>query len=177
MRDRRGRRKYLTGAERKAFLKTAQELTGQRKALCELLYYTGCRISEALALDADGLDFGESTVVIHTLKQRDRIDFRDIPVPIDLLIELKGLAEGSRVFSISRPTAWRIVKRVMANAGIVGIHATPKGLRHGFAVAHGAAKTHPEVLQHWMGHAEEATTKIYLRIRGEEAYELAKAVW
>ena len=36
---------------------------------------------------------------------------------------------------MSRPTAWRMVKRVMARAGIKGAQATSKGLRHGFGIA------------------------------------------
>lgn len=177
LRDHKRRRKYLTPTERSAFLKAAQSLEGERKALCQLLYYTGCRISEGLALDSDSLDVGESVVVFWTLKQRTEETFREIPIPLSLLHDLNALVRDGQIFTISRATAWRTVKAVMEQAGIEGIHATPKGLRHGFAIAHAAAKTPPDVIQEWMGHTSEETTKIYLKVRGEEALKLAKAVW
>jgi integrase/recombinase XerD len=39
-----------------------------------------------------------------------------------------------RIWRFSRTTAWRRVKEIMAVAGIVGMPAMPKGLRHGFCV-------------------------------------------
>jgi integrase len=43
-----GRRLYLTSAERDAFLRTALGHDRSVRTFCSLLYYTGCRISEAL---------------------------------------------------------------------------------------------------------------------------------
>jgi integrase/recombinase XerD len=48
--DARGRRLYLTSAERDAFLEAAMLADRPIRTLCSVLYYTGCRISEALAL-------------------------------------------------------------------------------------------------------------------------------
>jgi integrase len=52
--DQNGPRKYLTPAERDAFLKAADEAeVREARTFCATLAYTGCRISEALALTAD----------------------------------------------------------------------------------------------------------------------------
>jgi len=51
--DARGQRKYLTTAERAAFLTAAEEAPREVRTLCGLLAHTGCRLSEALWLTAD----------------------------------------------------------------------------------------------------------------------------
>ena len=40
---------------------------------------------------------------------------------------------SSRIWAFSRPTAYRLIKKYMAEASISGGMASPKGLRHGFA--------------------------------------------
>ena len=55
--DQRGHRKYLTPAERDVFLKAADDAEVREvRTFCATLAYTGCRISEALALIADRID-------------------------------------------------------------------------------------------------------------------------
>ena len=48
--DMRGQRKYLTEHERDRFLNAARSAPTPDRAFCEILAYTGCRLSEALAL-------------------------------------------------------------------------------------------------------------------------------
>jgi len=52
-----GQRKYLNAAERKAFLAAAVLQPRETLSFCLVLYYTGCRISEALALTPERVDF------------------------------------------------------------------------------------------------------------------------
>ena len=54
--DAQGRRKYLTEAERKAFLAAAGKAPRSVRTLCLVLAYTGCRITEALELTASRID-------------------------------------------------------------------------------------------------------------------------
>src|SRR5712692_1664002 len=54
--DARGHRKYVTAAERAAFLTAAEEAPREVRTLCGLLVHTGCRLSEALWLTADRVD-------------------------------------------------------------------------------------------------------------------------
>ena len=61
--DQHGHRKYLTPAERDAFLKAADESEVREvRTFCATLAYTGCRISEALALTADRIDLKDGAI-------------------------------------------------------------------------------------------------------------------
>jgi integrase len=79
--DSRGHRKYLTPAEREAFLKAADEAEREVRTFCATLAHTGCRISEALALTADRVDLKDGTIVIESAKKRRTGMYRAIPVP------------------------------------------------------------------------------------------------
>jgi integrase len=54
--DQNGPRKCLTSSEREVFLKAADAAGREIRTFCGTLAYTGCRISEALALTADWVD-------------------------------------------------------------------------------------------------------------------------
>src|SRR4051812_14338169 len=144
--DQNGHRKYLTPAEREAFLKAADAATREVRTFCATLTYTGCRISEALALTADRVDLEAGAIVLETLKKRKRGVYRPVPAPPAFLDTLnmvhniravqkrRDRGKGVRLWQWSRPTAWRRVCEVMQAAGIAGVHASPKGLRHGFGI-------------------------------------------
>src|SRR5665213_2020666 len=71
--DAAGRRKYLSADERTRFLRAADSLSPRRRALCHVLGYAGCRISEALALTVHHDDAERFTVTVRTLKRRKLI--------------------------------------------------------------------------------------------------------
>ena len=135
------------------------------------------------------IDWQEEKIVLRTLKKRGKekdVTYRAIPVPydfldmLDMIHQLKGkdaLSDKQKLWGWSRTTAWRHVKKVMELAEIEGAHATPKGLRHGFGVAHALSKTPIPMLQRWMGHSSPQTTGIYMQAMGEEERKLAQAVW
>jgi integrase len=179
--DRQGNRKYLNGAERRAFLRVAKnEPDALRRAFCLTLFNTGCRISEALNVTAERVDLANKAVVFETLKQRKRGHFRAVPVPdslVELLRQVIPPQASARVWNFSRPTAYRLVKECMAKAAITGGMASPKGLRHGFAVACLAQKIPLTTVKKWLGHARLETTAIYLEVSGDEERELAKRLW
>jgi integrase len=78
--DARGHRKYVTTAERAAFLTAAEETPREVRTLCGLLVHTGCRLSEALWLTADRVDLRADLVVFETLKKRRSGVYRAVPV-------------------------------------------------------------------------------------------------
>jgi integrase len=182
MYDRQGKRKYLNHLERRAFLRVIQqEPDALRRAFCLTLFYTGCRISEALNLTAERIDLSGKAVVFETLKQRKKGCFRAVPIPDSLVALLRqvltDIAATARVWSFSRATAYRLVTGYMAQAGIAGGMACPKGFRHGFAVACLSQKIPLPTVQKWLGHARLETTAIYLQVSGDEERELAKRLW
>ncbi len=157
------------------------ELDKARRAFCLTLFYTGCRISEALNLTVGCIDISQKAVVFETLKRRKRGVFRAVPVPDSLIALfgelLAGASPESKVWKFPRSTAYRTVKRNMRQTGVVGVMASPKGLRHGFAVACIAKKIPLTTIQKWMGHARLETTAIYLSVSGDEERNLAKRLW
>ena len=141
-----GNRKYLTITERTAFLAAARELPPPARVFCRTLAFTGARLSEVLALTPRQVDAAAGVVIFECLKKRRRGVFRAVPVPGELIAELRQLSteahnvertntEAARLWSCSRTTGWAQVKRAMAIAGLTGSHASPKGLRHGYGVA------------------------------------------
>ena len=67
-----GNRLYLTAAERAAFLIAAEKAEREVRSFCEVLHFTGCRISEALALTVSRVDLDGQALVFETLKKRRR---------------------------------------------------------------------------------------------------------
>ena len=177
LRDRNGQRKYLNQTERDAFLRHTEKLRPDKRAFCLVVYYTGCRISEALTLKPEQIDVSEGILVLKTLKRRQKGIYRTVPVPKELLRGLQNITCDGRIFTFSRTTAWRTIKAVMKHCHIKGDHATTKGLRHGFGIAHATEKTPLNLIQRWLGHASSDTTKIYLDAVGDEERSFAKRLW
>ena len=176
--DQAGRRKYLSGGERARFLAVADRLGPRMRALCHVLAFAGCRLSEALALTIDHVDGERLSLTIRTLKRR-RTVFRAVPVPQATVEMLRALSVdvGGRFWSMHRVTAWRVVKMVMSHAGITGPMASPKGLRHGFGICAAGHNVPVSLIQRWMGHASQATTAIYLDAVGVEERQFALRMW
>ena len=182
--DPRGQRKYLTEPERNRFLKAARSTDTPVRAFCEVLAYTGCRLSEALALTPDRVDPAAGFLVFESLKKRRRGVFRAVPVPSGLLetlarLQLRNARDGStsKLWSWSRTTAWRRVREVMRAAELSGAAATPKGLRHSFGILGVVAAVPLTLIQRWMGLADISTTAIYLDASGDAERLIAIRMW
>ena len=178
--DRDGRRKYLSRAEGCKFVQQATGLRKPAALFCLTIYYTGCRISEALALRRQDVDLETKAILILSLKKRQKRAIRRVPLPAFLakgLIDIAAPSESEPIWSFSRTTGWRIIKSVMAAAGISGIHATTKGLRHGFGVRGAMVQIPMHLIQGWMGHADSSTTAIYLAVKDEEERTLIEKTW
>ncbi|MCW5721578.1 MAG: site-specific integrase [Devosia sp.] len=177
---RNGQRKYLTSHERLRFIAAAQ--ASPRKdlgALCLVLAYSGCRISEALAMTENAINTEDGTIAVQSLKKRGAFIVREIPVPDDVLARLMTLTPvDARLWPFSRGHAWQLVKAVMRQANILpGLQSTPKGLRHGFGV-HAIRSGIPITLvQRWLGHASLSTTAIYTQVLGQDEREIASRMW
>ena len=180
-------RKYLNQEERRRVL-TATDLLALRPALFALtLAWSGARISEVLALTPRSFQIEQSMIAIVTLKRR-RWCVREVPIPPALMQMLASefdLANAQRdpslaserLWSMSRTTAWRVVKRVMVHAGIFGRGACPRGLRHSFGVGTLQAGVPITLLQRWLGHARLSTTEIYTHVIGPEEVAFASRFW
>jgi integrase len=188
--DQHGHRKYLTSAERDAFLRTADDAEVREvRTFCATLAYTGCRISEALALTADRIDLKDGTIVIESAKKRQTGIYRPIPVPPALLDMLnlvhdiraahkrRDRGESLQLWNWSRTKGWYVVCAVMKAAKVAGPHATPKGLRHGFGIKAISCGVPLNTLQQLFGHAQLSTTSIYADAMGPEKRLLVQRMW
>jgi integrase len=82
--DVRNRRLYINTKERMRFLAVARQARQPVQNFALTLLYTGCRLSEALALRPVDLDTHGRLVSIRTLKKRNRHEVREVPIPPDL---------------------------------------------------------------------------------------------
>ena len=151
------------------------DLRGIRdRALLELLYSTGARISEAVGLDVDDVDRSERTVLLDGKGGRQRL----VPVGRPALDALDAylvrarpalLARGSgcpaiflnsRGTRLSRQSAWNALKAAAGRAGIV-TGVSPHVLRHSFATHLLEGGADVRVVQELLGHASVTTTQVY----------------
>ena len=179
-----GQRKYLNTRERRLFFQVTQNWQClEDQTFAQTLLYTGCRISEALELTPQSIDYSEQTLIFRTLKQRQAIRYRAIPVPKALLdnilrqINETHINNDSPLWWFSRTTGYNRIKDLMKEAGIKGEMAMPKGLRHTYAINCIQEKIDFFRVKKWMGHTKAEATSIYLDFVGEDERRLAKRTW
>src|SRR5688572_28895306 len=115
-----GQRKYLNQVERRRVLKALRRLERGRALCSKLLYWTGGRISEILAVRANSFQLDRNVVALRTLKRR-RLHVREVPVQPELMAELdkhfklrklqkNPKTANQRLWPFHRVTAWRFIK-------------------------------------------------------------------
>jgi len=160
---------------------------GQRDwALLELLYATGMRVSEVVALDVCDIDLEGNTVrcANHGSKRRERVIpmYRRAEEALRLYLTrgrtrlLKDDSEQALFLNhrgkrLTRQGLWLIIKRYVEEAGIQ-TPVTPHTLRHSFAthLLHGGADVRE--VQGLLGHANVSTTQIYTQVHPEHLREV-----
>jgi integrase/recombinase XerD len=144
------------------------------RALLELLYGTGARISEAVGLDIDDLDLTDNTVRLTGKGDKQRRvpvgSFAAAAVSAYLVQARPGLAAAGtgspRVFlnarggPLSRQSAWIVLRAAAERAGLAG-GISPHTLRHSFATHLLEGGADVRVVQELLGHASIMTTQIY----------------
>jgi integrase/recombinase XerD len=144
------------------------------KALLELLYSTGARISEAVGLDLDDVDAVDRTVLLDGKGGKQRL----VPIGRPALAALDAYLVRSRpalaaagrgtpsVFlnvrggRLSRQGAWLVLRDAAARAGIT-VPVSPHTLRHSFATHLLEGGADVRVVQELLGHASVTTTQVY----------------
>lgn len=158
---------------------TATGLGLRDRAMLELLYATGLRVSELVRLGLVEISLNDGLVRVLGKGSKERI----VPIGeearrwIDRYFErgrpglLAGRASDAvfvtgRAQPMSRQMFWRLVKRYASKSGI-NAPLSPHGLRHAFAthlLNHGADL---RVVQLLLGHADISTTQIYTHVARE----------
>ncbi len=161
-------------------LAAAKSAAPSTRALCLLLFFTGCRLSEALALQLDHIDTDHGFVVLRTLKQRQRCPvLRAVPVPRQLLRLLRTLpvAPCGRFWPYSRWTARRRLLPLYAAAGLSDVQANSRVFRHSYnarAIRHGLPDRARRTL---LGHRTARANNHYGQLIGYELHRSAAMTW
>lgn len=146
------------------------------RALLELLYATGARVSEVVQLDVDDLTQGE-IVRVRGKGSKERIipvgSFARNALEAYLTrarpeLSRRGSATprvflGARGAPLSRQSAWLIIQAA-AEAAALTAHVSPHTLRHSFATHLLQGGADVRVVQELLGHASVATTQIYTHV-------------
>jgi len=203
--DSNGNRKYLSPAEREQYYQATEEVSKDWRMFGLMLYYTGCRLSEALNLQIKDIDYANGAVTFNTLKQRKEDVYRQVPLPSDYLkaldnsYDLKKLQKKNSKIRAgyiwgrvdkknkntnspirqkwSRKNGYLVIKAIMDIAQLEGVQACPKGLRHGFAIVCLDKGIQLNMVQKWMGHSSIETTVIYANATGKEERNLIAKLW
>jgi len=154
------------------------------RALLELLYAAGLRISEATGLDREDLSFDGAFVRVVGKGDKERLvpvgevalDWlhRWVDGPRERLLALGHVAPGrggplflgDRGRRLARQQAWAAVKRAAARAGLAE-RVSPHTLRHSFATHLLEGGADLRVVQELLGHASISTTQLYTHLTGE----------
>ncbi len=155
------------------------------RALLELLYSTGARISEVVGLDVDDIDAADRAVVLRGKggKQRmvpigrpalDALDGYLVRGRPALAVRGKGnpaLFLNARGGRLSRQSAWQVLQDAAERAGI-GSAVSPHTLRHSFATHLLDGGADVRVVQELLGHASVTTTQIYTLVTVNTLHEV-----
>ncbi len=184
--------KAITVAEVESILAAAsgEEPRALRdRALLEVLYGTGARISEAVGLDIDDLDLESASVLLRGKGSKQRL----VPVGRPAVASVEAyLVRGrpalaaagtgtpalflnARGGRLTRQSAWSILAGAVERAGVQA-EVSPHTLRHSFATHLLDGGADVRVVQELLGHASVTTTQIYTLVtvdRLREVYAVA----
>jgi integrase/recombinase XerD len=154
------------------------------RALLELLYAAGLRVSEAIGLDREDLSLDGGFVRVIGKGDKERL----VPVGDEAIDWLTAWLEGGRppllalhhvgpvrggpLFlgdrgrRLARQQAWSAVTGAAVRAGLGG-KVTPHTLRHSFATHLLEGGADLRVVQELLGHASISTTQLYTHLTGE----------
>lgn len=180
--------KTLSEAEVEALLSApdcTNELGLRDKAMLELIYATGLRVSELVGLEIHALGLNEGVVRAFGKGDKERL----VPMGEHALEWLTRYLTDARpklvtrtmcnaVFltrlgrGMTRQMFWQIIKKYAVQCGIRTTRISPHTLRHAFAthlINHGADL---RVVQLLLGHADISTTQVYTHVARERLRQL-----
>jgi integrase/recombinase XerD len=156
------------------------------RALLEVVYATGARISEAVGLDVDdvSLDPGQEAVLLRGKGRKERV----VPLGgyaveavhaylVRARSPLAGAGRGTAALflntrggRLSRQSAWSILHVAAERAGVDDV--SPHTLRHSFATHLLTGGADVRVVQELLGHANVTTTQIYTLVTRDTLREV-----
>jgi integrase/recombinase XerD len=155
------------------------------RALLELLYATGARISEAVGLDVDDLDLRDRSVLLRGKGGKERrvpigsfavasLDAYLVRARPELVAAGRGTARlflNARGGPLSRQSAWTVLGTAAERAGLAG-GISPHTLRHSFATHLLDGGANIREVQELLGHSSITTTQIYTLVTVDRLREV-----
>ncbi|MEN8238794.1 MAG: site-specific tyrosine recombinase [Actinomycetota bacterium] len=161
-------------------------LIGRRdRAILEMLYATGCRVSELTGLDVYDVDFETDTAMVTGKGNKQRL------VPVGsyaaravrtwledrLTVRISGRDPGNLFLTVrgnamSRQAIWRIVRAYGIAVGIDASRLSPHVLRHSAATHMVGGGADLRTVQEMLGHASVSTTQVYTKVSPEHLREI-----
>lgn len=167
----------------------ASAVGSRDRALVELLYGTGTRISEVVGLDVDDLDLDAATVLVTGKGSKQRLlpiggaahgaieDYLTRGRPALAQAATGKRRPGAALFlgvkgsRMSRQAAWEVVRRSAEAAGLGG-QVGPHTLRHSYATHLMEGGADVRVVQELLGHSSVTTTQIYTLVTADALREV-----
>ena len=154
------------------------------RALLEMLYGAGLRVSELIGMERSHLLFDLEVVRVIGKGSRERI----VPIGTEAVewvnryltgarVDLSRLASGDTIFlnfrggSMSRMGVWKILRRYVQDAGIRKT-VSPHTMRHSFATHLLEGGADLRAVQEMLGHVDISTTQIYTHVDREYLKEV-----
>ena len=151
------------------------------RALLEILYATGLRVTELVSLNVNDVDLASGT--LRLVRAKDKAE-RIVPIHQRAIAPLRDYLDQGRIqllrdpaepalflnhrgHRLTRQGLWLIVKHYVREVGIVD-DVTPHTLRHTFATHLIEKKADLEYVQELLGHANISTTQVYTQVGKEE---------
>ena len=158
------------------------------RALLEVLYGSGARISEAVGLDVDDVDLTSHVVRLRGKGGKDRIVplgsfaraaveaylVRARPVLVAAGGGTPALFLNARGGRLSRQSAWTVLRNAAERAGL-SVEVSPHTLRHSFATHLLDGGADVRVVQELLGHASVTTTQVYTLVTVDRLREVYAA--
>lgn len=175
--------KFLTVDEVFALIEATSDdgAAGARdKAILELLYASGLRVSELVGLDVDDIDLGEKTVRVLGKGRKERIvpmgdkAVRALARYLQMRPELANNSSSMKGFFLNRQggrlsvrSVERLLRKYMGRCGLQKT-VTPHVLRHTFATHLLGAGADMRGIQELLGHVSLSTTQKYTHVSLED---------
>jgi integrase/recombinase XerD len=178
----------LSAAEAERLIEAASGTTPRSlrdRALVELLYGAGLRVSEAIGLERHGVDLDERAVRVLGKGGKERV----VPVGREAVEALRRYLARGRPYldrrhrpelflnakggALTRSGAFLILRRLAEKAGLEPGRVHPHLLRHSFATHLIEGGADLRSVQEMLGHADLSTTELYTHVsdrRRREAY-------
>lgn len=161
-------------------------VVGRRdRAVIELLYATGCRVSELIDVDLHDYDDETRTVLLTGKGNKQRLvpvggyahDAIAVWLPDRLVLRNPGRESGALFLStrgnrLGRQSVWRLVKLHGREAGIDADRLSPHVFRHSAATHMVEGGADLRTVQELLGHASLSTTQIYTKVSPEHLREV-----